>query len=208
MGGLVFAHLTSALALAPGPQLGVEAWQDRAEEGVTNEVDQCLAGVHLRTGGAAEFALDGCLRGDLLSRSPVLENIRHAADQLLVQLAEERLLGILPPVVRLEIRNSGLMRPSTCGFFTFSSVYREKSPLTTSNLPYARSKLFIVVMSVSSILTSRSKSGPLCSGRKVAATWVRPLPMNFPVMRAVAGPSVKWLLKFFTDSSMFERNTR
>ncbi len=63
-------------------------------------------------------------------------------------------------------------------------------------------------MSVSSIRTSRSKSGPLSSGRNVAATWVRPLPMNRPVMRAVAGPSEKWLLKFFTDSWMPDTNTR
>ena len=64
---------------------------------------------------------------------------------------------------------------------------------------------FIFVMSVFSIATSRSKSGPFFSGRKCAVARVGPLPMNLPVDLAVAGPCANWFERFVTVSSTPER---
>src|SRR6266700_4108935 len=82
----------------------------------------------------------------------------------------------------------GFTYPSIVPCRILISEYIEKFPATTSKLPYARKRSFILRMSVFSMLNVKSKSGPFDSGRKVACNCVGPLPMNLLVTRARARP--------------------
>ena len=84
----------------------------------------------------------------------------------------------------------------------------EKRPAVTSKLPWARSRSFMVLRSVSAISTARSKSGPGRVGRSLKSALAGPLPMNLPVSLASAVSPLGRLLRLVRVREVSFTNTR